>query len=115
MSALCARSISRPAGRDYFFVLVNFRKAKIKRGFRVLRDTTQGSALRTRKPLKRFDRNFNYGCGAEWDSAQLTAQNLDLFLKIFETSVIFQHKITFLAIKCLIRLRVDACGGGGFT
>ena len=25
---------------------------------------TQGYALRTRKPLKRFDRNFNYGCGA---------------------------------------------------
>ena len=81
MSALCARSISLAEASDYFFVLVDFRKAKIKRGFRVLRDTTQGSALRTRKPLKRFDRNFNYGCGAEWDSAQLTAQNLDLFLE----------------------------------
>ena len=58
MSALCARSIARPAGRASIFVLVDFRNAKIKRGFRVLRDTTQGSALRTRKPLKRFDRNF---------------------------------------------------------
>ena len=32
MSALCARSIARPAGRASIFVLVDFRKAKIKKG-----------------------------------------------------------------------------------
>ena len=51
MSALCARSFSRPEGRDYFFVLVDFPSreiGKIKRGFRALRSTAQGSALRTR-------------------------------------------------------------------
>ena len=55
------------------------------------------------------------GCGVGRDSAQFIAQALDLQFEIFETSVILQHKIAFFAIKCLIRLRVDACGGGGFT
>ena len=55
------------------------------------------------------------GGGVRRDSAQFVAQVLDLLFKIFETSVIFQHKIAFCAIKCFIRLRVDACGGGGFT
>ncbi|WP_207651149.1 hypothetical protein, partial [Butyricicoccus pullicaecorum] len=32
MSALCARSISLAAASDYFFVLIDFRKAKIKKG-----------------------------------------------------------------------------------
>ena len=40
------------------FLVDSGQKTGIKRGFRVLRDTSQGSALRTRKPLKRFDRNF---------------------------------------------------------
>ncbi|OUP53405.1 hypothetical protein B5F17_05200 [Butyricicoccus pullicaecorum] len=58
MSALCARSIARPAGRASIFVLVDFRKAKIKRGFRVLRDTTQGSALRTRGLSRKAGESF---------------------------------------------------------
>ncbi|WP_204244595.1 hypothetical protein [Butyricicoccus pullicaecorum] len=33
---LCAKSISLAAASDYFFILVDFRKAKIKRGFRHL-------------------------------------------------------------------------------
>ena len=57
MSALCARSFSRPEGRDYFFfVLVDFPSreiGKIKRGFRALRSAAQGSALRTRKPFEK--------------------------------------------------------------
>ena len=36
-----------------FFILVDFRKAKIKRGFRALRSASQGSALRTRKPFEK--------------------------------------------------------------
>ena len=58
MSGQRPQSISLAAASDYFFVLVDFRKAKIKREFRTLRSPTQGSALRTRKPLKRFDPNF---------------------------------------------------------
>ena len=58
MSGQRPRSISLAAASDYFFVLVDFRLAKIKREFRTLRSPTQGSALRTRKPLKRFDPNF---------------------------------------------------------
>ena len=51
--------IARPAGRAFVFILVDSgQKTGIKRGFRHLRMATQGSALRTRKPLKRFDRNF---------------------------------------------------------
>ena len=42
-----------------------------QKGFRHLRMATQGSALRTRKPLKRFDRNFNYGCGALFTYAEI--------------------------------------------
>ena len=59
MSGHWPRSISLAAASDYFFILVDSgQKTGIKRGFRVLRDTAQGSALRTRKPLKRFDPNF---------------------------------------------------------
>ena len=61
MSALCARSISLAAASDYFFILVDFRKAKIKRGFRVLRDTAQGSALRTRSLSRKAGESFNMG------------------------------------------------------
>ncbi|MDY2968754.1 MAG: hypothetical protein SOR83_02070 [Butyricicoccus pullicaecorum] len=54
----------RPFGRSFqrlrilrdalfLFIFVDFREAKIKRGFRVLRDTAQGSALRTRKPFEK--------------------------------------------------------------
>ena len=39
--------------RFSFLFLLIFREAKIKRGFRVLRDTSQGSALRTRKPFEK--------------------------------------------------------------
>ena len=39
--------------RFFLFIFVDFREAKIKRGFRVLRDTAQGSALRTRKPFEK--------------------------------------------------------------
>ena len=58
MSALCARSIARLRTRFFIIFWLIFAKRKSKRGFRVLRDTAQGSALRTRKPLKRFDPNF---------------------------------------------------------
>ena len=72
MSGQWPQSISLAAASDYFFVLVDSgQKTGIKRGFRVLRDTAQGSALRTRKPLKRFDRNFNYGCGALFSDAEI--------------------------------------------
>ena len=55
---LCAKHCASADALFYYF-LVDFRKAKIKRGFRTLRSPAQGSALRTRKPLKRFDRNFS--------------------------------------------------------
>ena len=59
MSALGARENLAACGRRFFclFWLIPA-LAGIKRGFRHLRMATQGSALRTRKPLKRFDRNF---------------------------------------------------------
>ena len=53
MSGQRPRSISLAAASDYFFVLVDFRKAKIKREFRALRSASQGSALRTRKPFEK--------------------------------------------------------------
>ena len=53
MSGHWPRSISLAAASDYFFVLVDFRLAKIKREFRTLRSPTQGSALRTRKPFEK--------------------------------------------------------------
>ena len=59
MSALSAQESLAACGRRFFclFWLIPA-LAGIKRGFRHLRMATQGSALRTRKPLKRFDRNF---------------------------------------------------------
>ncbi len=59
MSALGARENLAACGRRFFclFWLIPA-LAGIKRGFRHLRMATQDSALRTRKPLKRFDRNF---------------------------------------------------------
>ncbi len=53
MSGQRPQSISLAAASDYFFVLVDFRKAKIKRRFRALRSASQGSALRTRKPFEK--------------------------------------------------------------
>jgi len=59
MSALCAQKVLRDLRVALFlFFWLIFAKRKSKRGFRHLRMATQGSALRTRKPLKRFDRNF---------------------------------------------------------
>ena len=50
--------------RFFLFIFVDFREAKIKRGFRVLRDTAQGSALRTRKPFEKgLSESFNDWCG----------------------------------------------------
>ena len=73
MSALCARGLPLAAASGFLFVLVDSRVGhrESKRGFRPLRRATQGSALRTRKPLKRFDRNFNYGCGALFSDAEI--------------------------------------------
>ena len=63
MSGQRPRSISLAAASDYFFVLVDFRKAKIKREFRALRSASQGSALRTRKPFEKgLSESFNFGC-----------------------------------------------------
>ncbi len=59
MSGHWPQSISLAAASDYFFVLVDSgQKTGIKRGFRVLRDTAQGSALRTRSLLKKAGENF---------------------------------------------------------
>ena len=66
MSALCARSIARPAGRASIFVLVDFPSrgiGKIKRGFRTLRSPTQGSALRTRGLSRKAGESFSSPAG----------------------------------------------------
>ena len=59
MSGHWPQSISLAAASDYFFVLVDSgQKAGIKRGFRVLRDTAQGSALRTRSLSRKAGESF---------------------------------------------------------
>ena len=68
MSALCARSFSRPAGRDYFFVLVDFPSreiGKIKRGFRTLRSpaSLRGWIAPGRRPGPIL------ACGRDWCGA----------------------------------------------
>ena len=62
MSALGAPRVLPPAGGafNYFWLIPVFDRNQ-KGEFRPLRRATQGAALRTRKPLKRFDRNFNMG------------------------------------------------------
>ena len=66
MSALCARSIARPAGRAFLLFLVDFRKAKIKKEFRALRSASQGSALRTRSLSRKAGESFISACGREF-------------------------------------------------
>ena len=48
----------------FYSFLVDFRRAKIKRGFRALRSAAQGSALRTRSLSRKAGESFNIGCGA---------------------------------------------------
>ena len=65
-------SIEMPSHWDGIFryILVDFPSrgiGKIKKGFRVLRDATQGAALRTREPFEKgSSENFNYGCGGDF-------------------------------------------------
>ncbi len=47
----------------FYYFLVDFRFAKIKRGFRTLRSPAQGSALRTRSLSRKAGESFHYGCG----------------------------------------------------
>ena len=109
MSALCARSISRPAGRRLFLFRFIFPAGdgKIKRGSGLCGNRPAcaavdraGSQTRTRCRLRAGN-----GGGVRRDSAQFVAQVRTRCLRSSETSVIFQHKIAFCAIKCFIRSR----------
>ena len=59
MSGLWPQGRCGAAAALFYSFLVDSGQRPESRGeFRILRDVTQGSALRTRKPLKRFDPNF---------------------------------------------------------
>ncbi len=93
MSALCARSFSRPAGRDYFFVLIDFPSreiGKIKRRFRTLRSPASlrgwtapgrrpGPACRLRAGLVRCDSFFEQKKTARFSMLRKTKQIKILF------------------------------------
>ena len=60
---LCAK-VLRVCGRAFVFILVDFSSreiGKIKRGFRGLRATAQGSALRTRSLSRKAGESFSRG------------------------------------------------------
>ena len=74
----------------FYYFLVDFRFAKIKRGFRTLRSPAQGSALRTRSLSRKAGESFHYGCGGyspmTWNTTSRTR-----FLVSHSTNVKFCH------------------------
>ena len=60
MSALCARSIARPAGRASIFVLVDFRKAKIKKGISDSAESDSGLCPENPRPFEKGRRKLYF-------------------------------------------------------
>ena len=60
MSALCARSIARPAGRASIFVLVDFRNAKIKKGISDSAESDSGLCPENPRPFEKGRRKLQF-------------------------------------------------------
>ena len=60
MSALCARSIARPAGRASIFVLVDFRNAKIKKGISDSAESDSGLCPENPRPFEKGRRKLYF-------------------------------------------------------
>ena len=65
MSGHWPRSIARPAGRASIFVLVDFRKAKIKKGISCPAGHDSGRCPENPRPFEKGRRKLQFACGRE--------------------------------------------------